>query len=110
MVIARNHFMDTIQNRSAFFDSDLALCKTFHITDRQTVEFRVSATNFLDHPLVGYSNNNPLTLKYALGPNNPSAGHSYVGTTPGCCLGCHRHEERTRHRRVRTRDAVRSEI
>jgi hypothetical protein len=71
----------------AFFDSDLALYKTFHITERQTVEFRVTATNFLNHALVGYSNNNPLTLKYALDPNNKSAGYSYVGTTPAAAWG-----------------------
>jgi Carboxypeptidase regulatory-like domain len=71
----------------SFFDSDLALYKTFHITERQTVEFRVTATNFLNHALVGYSNNNPLTLKYALDPNNKSAGYSYVGSTPAAAWG-----------------------
>ena len=35
----------------AYFDSDLALYKNFKITERQSVQFRVSATNFLNHPL-----------------------------------------------------------
>jgi hypothetical protein len=71
----------------SFFDSDLAIYKTFHVTERQSVEFRVTATNFLNHPLVGYSNNNPLTLKYSLDPTNKSGGYSYVGTTPAAAWG-----------------------
>jgi hypothetical protein len=70
-----------------FFDSDLALYKTFHITERHTIEFRVTATNFLNHPLVSFSNNNPVTLKYALDPSNPGAGYSYVGSTPAAAWG-----------------------
>lgn len=34
-----------------YFDSDLALFKNFKITERQKLQFRVSATNFLNHPL-----------------------------------------------------------
>jgi hypothetical protein len=35
----------------AYFDSDLALYKNFKVTERQSVQFRISATNFLNHPL-----------------------------------------------------------
>ena len=35
----------------AYFDSDLALYKNFQITERQKLQFRVSATNWLNHPL-----------------------------------------------------------
>jgi hypothetical protein len=35
----------------AYFDSDLALYKNFKVTERQSVQFRVSATNWLNHPL-----------------------------------------------------------
>ncbi|HKN61861.1 MAG TPA: TonB-dependent receptor [Candidatus Acidoferrales bacterium] len=62
----------------AFFDSDLAIYKTFHITERHTIEFRVTANNFLNHPLVGYSNSNFLTLKYGLDPTNKGSGYSFV--------------------------------
>jgi hypothetical protein len=34
-----------------YFDSDLALFKNFQITERQKLQFRVSATNWLNHPL-----------------------------------------------------------
>jgi hypothetical protein len=35
----------------AYFNSDLALFKTFNLTERQHVEFRLSGFNFLNHPL-----------------------------------------------------------
>jgi hypothetical protein len=35
----------------AYFDSDLALFKNFQITERQKLQFRISATNWLNHPL-----------------------------------------------------------
>jgi hypothetical protein len=35
----------------AYFDSDLALYKNFQITERQKLQFRISATNWLNHPL-----------------------------------------------------------
>ena len=34
-----------------YFDSDLALFKNFQITERQRLQFRISAVNFLNHPL-----------------------------------------------------------
>jgi hypothetical protein len=71
----------------SYFSSDLAIYKTFHITERHTVEFRVSAVNWLNHPLVGYSNSNPLSLKYSLDPTNPGAGYSYIGTTAASAWG-----------------------
>jgi hypothetical protein len=35
----------------SYFDSDLGIYKSFKITEAQSVQFRVSATNFLNHPL-----------------------------------------------------------
>ena len=35
----------------AYFDSDLALFKNFQITERQKLQFRISAVNWLNHPL-----------------------------------------------------------
>jgi hypothetical protein len=39
----------------AYFDSDLALAKTFHITEGQTVLFRASAFDWLNHPLNAFT-------------------------------------------------------
>lgn len=40
----------------AWFNSDLAVFKTFKITERQNVEFRLSAFNFLNHALESFQN------------------------------------------------------
>jgi hypothetical protein len=39
----------------AYFDSDLALAKTFRVTGRQSVTFRASAYDWLNHPLNAFS-------------------------------------------------------
>lgn len=35
----------------AYFDSDLGIFKNFKITERQSLQFRLQATNFLNHPI-----------------------------------------------------------
>jgi hypothetical protein len=50
-----------------FFDSDLALYKSFRITESQRVEFRVSAFNFLNRPNPGFvisGNTSDTTLNF----------------------------------------------
>ena len=42
----------------AYFNSDLAVFKTFKVTEKQNVQFRVSAFNFLNHPLWSFNNAN----------------------------------------------------
>jgi hypothetical protein len=39
----------------AYIDSDLALFKNFQITERQKLQFRISAVNFLNHPLAQFN-------------------------------------------------------
>jgi Carboxypeptidase regulatory-like domain len=48
----------------AYWNSDLSLYKTFHIKERHALQFRVSAFNFLNHPLPQYSGGGQLTLDY----------------------------------------------
>jgi len=38
----------------AYFDSDLGIYKAFQITESKQVQFRIQATNFLNHPLPQY--------------------------------------------------------
>jgi len=49
---------------AAYIENDLALYKTFAIRGSQNVQFRVSAFNWLNHPLPQFSSNNQLTLRY----------------------------------------------
>jgi len=49
---------------AAYFNSDLSIGKTFHITERHAVEIRASATNWLNHPLNSLSGTNQLQLVY----------------------------------------------
>jgi hypothetical protein len=48
----------------AYWDSDVSIYKTFHIGERQSVQFRASAFNFLNHPLQQFSGSNQVQLKY----------------------------------------------
>ena len=50
----------------AYFDSDLGIFKNFQITERQKVQFRLSAINFLNHPLgqFGLAGNSDQSLSF----------------------------------------------
>jgi hypothetical protein len=60
---------------AAYWQSDLAIYKTFKITERQSVQIRASAFNWLNHPLPQFSSANQLNLSYTLDYTNPSAGY-----------------------------------
>jgi hypothetical protein len=47
-----------------YFNSDLTIYKTFHIGDKQSVEFRAAAFNFLNHPLWEFNSGNYTSLSY----------------------------------------------
>ena len=65
----------------AFFNSDLAIYKDFHIREKDRVEFRMSAFNFLNHslPQFGISGNSDINLNFSA----PSA--SSCGNAPAPC-------------------------
>jgi len=46
----------------AFFNSDLSVYKSFKITESKNIQFRFSAFNFLNHPLVSMDPNNTTTM------------------------------------------------
>ncbi len=70
----------------AYFNSDLALFKTFKMTERQSMEFRVSAFNFLNHPLDSFQNNGDLKLNF--NATEPSPGvYNFVNTTTAPASG-----------------------
>jgi hypothetical protein len=50
-----------------YFDWDLGLFKNFQITERQKLQFRISAVNWLNHPLrqFGLANTSDESLNFA---------------------------------------------
>jgi hypothetical protein len=48
----------------SYFVSDMALYKTFHITEKHSFQFRASAFNWLNHPLPQFSGQSQVTLHY----------------------------------------------
>lgn len=68
----------------AFFNSDLAVFKSFKITERQNVEFRLSAFNFLNHALESFQNQNgdlTLNMNYECnGAVGSQANPCYLGS------------------------------
>ena len=61
----------------AFFNSDLAVYKDFAFKEHQKIEFRMSAFNFLNHPLwqFGISGNSDVNLNFSL-PSSSSCGNA----------------------------------
>jgi len=57
----------------SYFNSDLALYKTFNITEKQNVQLRFSAFNWLNHPLPIFSNGSQLQFSHANGQVKPKA-------------------------------------
>ncbi|MDP9038545.1 MAG: carboxypeptidase-like regulatory domain-containing protein [Acidobacteriota bacterium] len=58
----------------AYFNSDLTLRRSFHIRDKQSLQFSLAGFNFLNHPLPAFAGGNNIGL--SLGFGNP------VGSTP----------------------------
>jgi hypothetical protein len=84
-----------IRNPS-YVNNDLALFKSFRITDNQNIQFRVQAQNFLNHPLrqFGLSGNGDESLNFTIPGNLPNGnGLSATNTnatttgTPGFTTG-----------------------
>lgn len=48
----------------SYFDNDLALYRTVHLHNTQNIQFRVSAFDWLNHPLPQFSSANQVTLRY----------------------------------------------
>lgn len=65
-----------------FWNSDLTLLKSFKISERQGLEFRIAAFNFLNHDLLSFNNgDNNLKMSFSNGvlsnatdPNHPCPG------------------------------------
>jgi hypothetical protein len=60
-----------------FFNSDLGLYKNFKITERQGLQFRITAFNFLNHPLPQFNLGNDINLSFSA----PGGGNTNANTT-----------------------------
>jgi len=84
----------------AYFDTDLALFKNFQITERQKLQFRLSVTNWINHPLAqfGLAGNSDESLNFAQsypasisGTASGGAGNecAFLGSPVGPDGNCH---------------------
>lgn len=62
----------------SFFNSDLGLYKNFKITERQAIQFRVTAFNFLNHPLPQFNLKNDINLDLS-GPGGVNTNANTTG-------------------------------
>jgi len=75
-----------------YTDSDLTIYKTFNITERQNVEFRAAAFDFMNHSLWGFSTNSVLQLLYTTSDGGhtfqpDTASYGSISTTGSCSPG-----------------------
>ena len=74
----------------SYFDNDLAVYKAFPVTEKQSIQFRLSVFDWLNHPLPEFSSANQVTLKYLVDYNSkantlnqcPASNPSCGGTVP----------------------------
>jgi len=47
-----------------YFDNDLALYRTFHVYEKQQVQLRITASDWLNHSLLTFNSGTPTTVNY----------------------------------------------
>lgn len=68
----------------ALINHDLTLFKDFHVREKQTVQFRVSGYNFLNHPLTSFVNgDNNLNLNFDANGKITNNRFGYASATTG---------------------------
>lgn len=67
----------------AYFNNDLAIYRTFHVYNHQQVQFRMSAFDWMNHPLPEFSSLTPLTLAYNVDYASKAITPNYNTTTFG---------------------------
>ena len=68
---------------AAYFNNDLAIYRSFPIHETQQIQLRVSAFNWLNHPLPAYSSLQPLTLAYKVDYTSKAITKNYNTDTFG---------------------------
>lgn len=71
-----------------YFDNDLAIYRTFHIHESQSVQFRATASDWLNHSLLTFENSNYYTLNYNVDYNSKTITPNYnQGSTGANAFG-----------------------
>jgi hypothetical protein len=70
-------------SNGAYFNNDLAIYRAFRIHERQQIQFRLSAFDWLNHPLPSFSSLTPLTLSYNVNYASKSFTNNYNTSTFG---------------------------
>jgi len=68
----------------AYFDNDLAIFKSFTIHDQQKVEVRMSAYDWLNHPLPQFSSQNQVNLWYNVDYTSKAISLNQCAVAKGC--------------------------
>jgi hypothetical protein len=66
-----------------YFDNDLALYRTFHIYEKQQVQVRVTASDWLNHSLLQFNGGTPYTINYNVDYNSKAITPNYNQTATG---------------------------
>ncbi len=73
---------------ASYFDNDLAIYRTFHVHERQNVQIRASAFNWLNHPLPEFASLSPeLALSYNVDYNSKAITPHFNQTSTTNSLG-----------------------
>jgi hypothetical protein len=70
-----------------YFNSDLSIFKTFHVTERQALQFRMSAFNWLNHPLWEISSGNQVALPFLIDYNSHAISQNTTVLQSNVCPG-----------------------
>jgi Carboxypeptidase regulatory-like domain len=71
----------------SYFDNDLAIYRTFHIHERQQIQIRASAFDWLNHPLTQFSGLGPLTVNYHVDYASHAITPNFNQTSTASSLG-----------------------
>jgi hypothetical protein len=66
-----------------YYDSDLAIYRAFHIHEKQQVQIRASAFDWLNHSLLEFANSTPYTVNYNVDYSTKAITPNYNQSSSG---------------------------
>jgi hypothetical protein len=70
-------------SNTAYFDNDLALYRSFHLHEKQRVQLRITASDWLNHSLLTFNGSTPTTVNYNVDYNSKSFTPNFNQTAAG---------------------------